>query len=61
MTHKVQISFTDEQWEIIKKLKGHLGKTDTDAVRNIVISWLSEKSILSTTIKNEMLNSKSEE
>lgn len=54
MGHKVQVSFTDEQWEMIKKLHGSLGKADADIVRNIILTWLSEKSILSTSIKEQI-------
>ena len=54
MKHKVQVYFTQEQWEIIKLMKGSLGNTDADIIRNIVLSWLSEKSILSTSIKKNI-------
>ena len=54
MGHKVQVSFTDEQWTLIKKIKGSIGNSDADVVRNIVLAWLSEKSILSTSIKEEI-------
>jgi len=53
-TKRVQVSFTQEQWELIENLKGNMGKSDADAVRNIVISWLAEKSFISTTVKEEM-------
>lgn len=53
---RVQVSFTRDQWELIEQMKGNFGSTDADAVRNIVISWLSEKSFISTTVKEEMKN-----
>jgi len=43
---RVQVSFTMEQWELIKKFKGIFGKTDADVVRTIVITWLTEKSFI---------------
>lgn len=49
---RVQVSFTEEQWELIENLKGSLGPTDADTVRNIVISWLAEKSFISEHVKN---------
>lgn len=55
-TKRVQVSFTQEQWDLIENLKGNMGKSDADAVRNIVISWLSEKSFISTTVKEDMKN-----
>lgn len=55
MKHKeqkrVQVTFTAEQWGLISKLKGELGNTDAEISRNIVISWLSEKSFISTSVK----------
>jgi hypothetical protein len=54
MGHKVQVSFSDDQWALIERLKGSMGSTDADAVRNVVISWLAEKSLISTSVKNGM-------
>jgi len=44
---RVQITFNSEQWKIISKMKGSLGNTDADLVRNIVLAWLAEKSFIS--------------
>jgi len=52
MTKKVQVTFSDGQWKVIKKLKGTIGETDSEIIRNIVIAYLSEKSY----IKEETLN-----
>jgi len=49
---KVQVTFSDGQWKLIEKLKGAIGDTDSEVVRNIVISYLSEKSY----IKEETFN-----
>ena len=51
---RVQVSFTEKQWEIIKNFRGELGNSDSDIVRNIVILWLTEKSFMSTTLKNKI-------
>jgi len=48
---KVQVTFTDEQWEIISKLRGMMGSSDSEIVRTIVLAWLAEKSIIASTIK----------
>ena len=53
-TKRVQVSFTNKQWELIKSLEGELGNSDSDIVRSIVISWLTEKSFISTTVKKRM-------
>jgi len=49
---KVQVTFSDGQWKLVEKLKGAIGDTDSEVVRNIVISYLSEKSY----IKEETFN-----
>ena len=51
---RVQVSFTEEQWELIEKLEGKLGDSDSAVVRNIVVSWLAEKSFISNVVKEEM-------
>lgn len=57
-TKRVQVSFTEKQWELLKKFKGELGESDADIVRSIVIAWLAEKSFISSTVKkrNNLLN-----
>lgn len=50
---KVQVSFTEEQWDLIKKLEG-FGGTDADIVRSIVLAWLAEKSIITKSAKEKM-------
>lgn len=44
MSKKVQVTFSDGQWGVIKKLHGLIGDNDAEIVKNIVISYLSEKS-----------------
>ena len=53
-TKRVQVTFTREQWELIDKLRGIMGQTDSEVVRNIVLTWLSEKSIVSSKVKGSM-------
>ena len=54
ISKRVQVSFSDTQWKIIKTLEGELGNTDAEVVRNIVLSWLSEKSFISTSAKKKL-------
>jgi len=32
-------------------LKGSMGNTDAELIRNIVVAWLSEKSIIAESVK----------
>nr|MDO8091512.1 CopG family transcriptional regulator [Candidatus Sigynarchaeota archaeon] len=50
---RVQVTFNDEQWNIILKMKGVLGESDADIVRNIVLAWLAEKSFISEAGKKK--------
>lgn len=38
MLKKIQVSFSDKQAELLASLKGELGDTDAEIVRNIVIA-----------------------
>jgi hypothetical protein len=50
---RVQVSFTESQWKMIELLRGELGESDADIVRNIVIAWLSEKSFVTSSAKSK--------
>ncbi|WP_295387038.1 hypothetical protein [uncultured Thiodictyon sp.] len=54
MSKKIQVSFSDKQIELLEHLKGELGETDADVVRNIVVAWLSEKSLITTIVKQRI-------
>jgi Ribbon-helix-helix protein, copG family. len=51
---RIQVTFTKEQWDLIEKMKGEMGITDSEIVRNIVMGWLMEKSFISTTLKTKL-------
>ncbi len=51
---RIQVSFTSSQWKLIEQFKGEFGESDAEVVRNIVLSWLSEKSFISDTIKKRI-------
>jgi hypothetical protein len=51
---RVQVSFTEDQWKLIQSVKNSFGNSDADAVRNIVIAWLAEKSFISTVVKKQI-------
>jgi hypothetical protein len=50
---KIQVIFTKEQYDLIQKLRGEMGNTTSEIVRNIVIGWLMEKSFITTQLKNK--------
>jgi len=49
---RVQVAFTEGQWRLLEKLRGEFGDGDADIVRNIVLAWLSEKSMIPSTVEN---------
>jgi len=51
---RVQVTFSKDQWELITKLKDSFGNKDADVVRNIVLAWLAEKSIISENTKKKL-------
>jgi len=51
---RVQVSFTGDQWKIVSQLKNEMGEADADVVRNIVLAWLAEKSIISSGVKRKI-------
>jgi len=51
---RVQVSFTRGQWELIQHFEASMGDTDADIVRNIVLAWLAEKSIITTDVKHKI-------
>jgi hypothetical protein len=50
---RVLVSFTSKQWAIIQKLRGEFGEGDASIVKNIVLSWLSEKSFITDSAKEK--------
>ena len=50
---RVQVTFNSEQWKLLSKLRGSMGNTDAEIVRNIVLAWLAEKSFISDEAKKK--------
>ena len=50
---RVMVNFTDEQWEVIEKLRGVMGNSDSELVKSIVVAWLSEKSFIKEAVEEE--------
>ncbi len=48
MSKKIQVSFSDGQLSLIRKLRGEFGETDSEVIRGIVVSWLAEKGLISS-------------
>lgn len=51
---RVQVTFTEDQWALMATLRGVMGDSDATVVRNIVIAWLAEKSLLTTVVKERL-------
>lgn len=51
---RVQVTFTEEQWSLIERFKGVMGNDDAEVVRNIVLAWLAEKSVVAESVKRKM-------
>ena len=51
---RVQVTFTAEQWGILERFRGVMGNGDAEIVRNIVLAWLAEKSVVSENAKKGM-------
>jgi len=58
---RVQVTFTEEQWSLIERFRGVMGSDDAEIVRNIVLAWLAEKSVVSESVKKGMKMEKGEE
>lgn len=50
---KILVSLPEGIFKLIRELKGKIGESDSEVVRNIVIAYLSEKGYLS---KREIAN-----
>jgi aryl-alcohol dehydrogenase-like predicted oxidoreductase len=48
---RVQVTFTEDQWDLIEKFRGVMGSEGAEIVRNIVLAWLAEKSVVATNVK----------
>ncbi len=55
------MTFTERQWEVIEKFRGVMGTDDAEIVRDIVLSWLAEKSVVSSAVKKESSGSEQNE
>ena len=51
---RVQVTFTEEQWSLIERFRGVMGNEDAEIVRNIVLAWLSEKSVVAESVKRPL-------
>ena len=55
---RILVTFTPQQWLLIERLRGEFGQDSAEIVRNIVLSWLSEKSFISDSAKAKNLQGK---
>lgn len=57
MSKKIVVTLPDETYKLMKHLEG-MGNKDGEIVRNLVISWMAEKSMISTSAKEKMKHKK---
>jgi hypothetical protein len=57
---RVQVTFTVEQWSLVERFRGVMGSDDAEIIRNIVLAWLSEKSIVASIAKMRLEGDKDE-
>jgi hypothetical protein len=48
---RVQVTFTGEQWSLVECFRGVMGNDDAEIVRNMVLAWLAEKSVVAESAK----------
>jgi hypothetical protein len=53
MSKRIVVTLPDETYKLMKKLES-MGDKDGEIVRNLVISWMAEKSMISTAAKEKM-------
>jgi len=53
MSKKIVVTLPDETYKLMKNLDG-MGEKDGEKVRNLVIAWMAEKSMISTLAKEKM-------
>jgi len=51
--HRVNISLSNEQLTMVRSLKGIMGNSDSEIIRNIILAWFSEKGIISDKLNGE--------
>ncbi|WP_290900233.1 CopG family transcriptional regulator [Ferroglobus sp.] len=50
---RVQVTFSQDQWKLLEKFRGIMGNDDAEIVRNIILAWLAEKSIISSNVRSK--------
>ena len=53
MSKKIVVTLPDETYKLMKNLDA-MGEKDGEKVRNLVIAWMAEKSMISTSAKEKM-------
>lgn len=52
---RIQVNFTNEQYNLLQKFKGELGNSDSEVVKIITLLWLSQNSLIPSTLKEKIL------
>lgn len=48
---RVNVSLSEDQLALIRQLKGTMGNSDSEIVRNILLAWFSEKGLITNNLK----------
>jgi hypothetical protein len=51
---RVQVTFTEKQWRLLEMFRGVMGNEDAEMVRNIILAWLAEKSVVTSSAKESI-------
>jgi hypothetical protein len=61
MVKHVLVTLTDEQHRCLSSLRGKMGSSDAEVLRNIFLAWLSEKTAMGCWRETEEAQAKAQE
>ncbi len=53
MSKRIIVTLPEETYKLMKSLNG-MGEKDAEIARNLIIAWMAEKSMISTSAKEKM-------
>ena len=52
---RIMVNFTDEQWTVLERFRGLFGNTDSEIVKYVLMSYLSEKTYIKRRIEEQRI------